>query len=80
MFGNILFPANREMKKAVKKYNKYSLLRKKVFSLDNISNTILNLIDDHMYEEAIHFLEKRKLDIEFAITLIQDIKIQKNDK
>lgn len=33
-----------------------------------------------MYNEAIHFLKKRKLDIDFAITLIQDIKTQKNDK
>ena len=80
MFGNIFFPANTAMKKAVKQYNKYSLLRTKVINLKNASNTILNLIDDHMYDEAIHFLEKRRLDIDFAITLIQDIKTHKNDK
>lgn len=33
-----------------------------------------------MYDEAIHFLEKRRLDIDTIINLIQDIKTQKNDK
>lgn len=73
MFGNMFFPANTAMKKAVKQYNKYSLLRTKVINLENANNTILNLIDDNMYEEAIRSLEKRRSDIDCAIELIKKI-------
>lgn len=73
MFGNMFFPANTAMKKAVKQYNKYSLLRTKVINLENANNTILNLIDDNMYEKAIRSLEKRRSDIDCAIELIKKI-------